>query len=208
MKREPQHSGATTPKHIDNTRATKNHPPKFRDSVRMDMFHSRPLRPKEKNALLDLLHPGQDDETRCAAAHVILRLGIQEAVPRLKEMRATAPPIVQSAFDLAIRFMRRMETNSEVPHPDEHLGLLMMMRNSNKSLHRHYAEIVLQEAKIMYGTPLIQPDLNHPRARGVYETTPLQLLGELDYAFRADAVKANTLPERIRRQLDLEPKKR
>ncbi len=207
MTKQPRHpqTPIPQPKHIVVVKV-KKHPPKL--GLHLDLYHSRPLRSKEKDALLGLLQPEHDDETRCAAAQVILRLGIEEAVPAMKDMRAAAPLIVQSVFDLAMRFMTRMKSRSDIPLPEEQLGVLMMMRNSEKSIDRHYADIVLQKARIMYGTPLIQPDLDHPRARGMYETSPSQLLGDLDYAFRADVVKADNLPEHIRKQMGLEPKKR
>ena len=171
------------------------------------MYPFPSLAPKEKDSLLGLLQPEHDGETRCAAAQVILRLGIVETIPMMSEMRAAAHPIVRSAFDLAMRFMRRMKSHSEIPLPEEQLGILMVMRNSNEPKERHYADIVLNKANIMYGTPMLQPDLGHPRARGIYETTPHQLLGDLDYAFRADAVKADGLPESVRKQMGLGPKK-
>jgi hypothetical protein len=206
MNKQPRHSGAPAPQHIDKARATQTHPPKLGEQVSMDMFHSRPLRSKEKTALLDLLQPGHDDETRCAAAQVILRLGIEEAIPIMNELRAAAPPIVRSAFQLATRFMKGMKSRSCTPLPEEHLGVLMVMRNSNESLDRHYADIVLQQADIKYGTPL-QPDLDHPGDHGMFETSPQELLGDLDYAFRKDAEKAYRLPDSIRKKMGLGPKK-
>jgi hypothetical protein len=207
MKRQPQLCVTipTQPK-ADGTRATKRHPPKLHHA-NIEMYDSRPLLLKERKSLLALLQPGHDDETRCAAAHVILRLGIEEAGPLMKGLRAQAPPIVQSAFDLAIRFMKRMETRSEIPHPGEQLGVLMVMRNSDKSAERHYADIVLQKADIKYGTPLLQEALDNPAAHGMFETPPIEMLAQLEYAFRVDADKADRLPERIRKKMGLEPKK-
>jgi len=119
-----------------------------------DLMCSRPLTGKERQKLLELLEPDQDDMTRCAASHAIAELGMMEALPRLKNMleKGIPSPHVQDAFTFAVMGIEDMAAHSETPHDHEHLSIMIRMRNSHETIVRVFAEHVLEKADIKHGT--------------------------------------------------------
>ncbi|MEW6748091.1 MAG: hypothetical protein AB1295_00075 [Candidatus Micrarchaeota archaeon] len=118
-----------------------------------DFVDGRPLSAQEKWKLFDLLGANHDEETRCAAAFVIGKLGLtQEASEPIKAAFLTCKT------DSNLRFMLLFAESCSIvmhdlgtapPHGDQ-LEMLIEMRGSPFEGERRFAEIVLQKAGISW----------------------------------------------------------
>jgi hypothetical protein len=121
----------------------------------IDLFHSRQLSDKERSRLLAMLGPDHKAPERCAAAYITAKLGIAEAGKAMERMlrEGKVQFCLRERFSLSIAALSEMEKHGELPHPEEHLSILMRARNSDDHLERAYADRVLHCADIKYGTP-------------------------------------------------------
>jgi hypothetical protein len=117
-----------------------------------EMIDGRGLRCGEKERLIGMLKE-RSVLRRCAAAYVIGRLGIQEAMPELiKAMKRTKSPTVRCMLEFAVASIDiKVEFNCFPDRKDE-LLMLMGMRASDKPEEAKFADIVLKGADIKYGT--------------------------------------------------------
>lgn len=126
-----------------------------------ELIDGRPLRPGERERLLSMLQnksalqwdQGQNEE-RCAAAYVCACLGIREAIPIIRRMKAESPesPHVAFAFEFASACFMIMEMHGSFPERGGQLMRLLEMRESANPAERRFAQIVLEKAGIKYGT--------------------------------------------------------
>ncbi len=142
----------------------------------IDLFSSRELQPRERKALLSMLEPDRPINDRCAAAFLSAKLGMKEAGLAMERMirEGQAKNCLKERFILSIGALSEMERHGELPHPEEHLAILMRARNSDEPRERAFADLVLHSADIKFGTPV--PDF------AAFKADP-------DYGFRDEARK-------------------
>jgi HEAT repeat protein len=117
-----------------------------------DLENVRELRPEESKGIIDLLSC-RSVQARCAAAYIIGRLGIEEALPELmKGLKKTKSPSVRCMFEYAIVSLKIMEEFKCYPEKSEQLLTLMELRASNREEESKFADIVLKKANIQYDT--------------------------------------------------------
>jgi hypothetical protein len=135
--------------------------PEFLEYRYIEEIDRRPLRPGEMLRLMALIrgdgYRGQDMdsvEARCAAAFVAARVGLDEAVPVLREALShdIPEPLVKYALMYAHECLSGMIERGTVPDRDLQLKNLLRMRDSAIPAERRFADIVLEKAAIMYGT--------------------------------------------------------
>lgn len=117
-----------------------------------DLIDGRGLRPGERERLIGMLRK-RDMLQRCAAAFVIGRIGIQEAMPELiRALKKTRSPTVRCMVEFAIVSIDIKRQYECFPEKKDELLMLMEMRQSQKPEEAKFAEVVIKEADIKYGT--------------------------------------------------------
>jgi len=120
-----------------------------------DIENQRPLASGEKERLFRLLSVEHDEETRCAAAYVIGKLGLtREAGSLVNAAYLTCEEGSDFRFMLsfAAHCIAVMEDMGTTPPRGDQLPLLLEMRESVHGGERRFAEIVLDKADIKSGT--------------------------------------------------------
>jgi hypothetical protein len=121
----------------------------------------RPLRPGEMMRLTALIRGDsyreqdmQSVEARCAAAYVAAKIGLDEAIPVLKQAlsRDIPEPLVKYALRYALDCLDGMVERGTVPDKELQVKNLLDMRDSAIPAERRFADIILEKALIRYGT--------------------------------------------------------
>ncbi len=121
----------------------------------------RPLRPGEMMRITALIrgdgYREQDMdsvEARCAAALVVARVGLEEALPALRDAlsRDITEPLVRCTLTYALECLSGMVARGTVPEKELQLKRLLRMRDSVIPIERRFADIVLEKADVKYGT--------------------------------------------------------
>jgi hypothetical protein len=117
-----------------------------------ELIDERALRPGEKERLIGMLRE-KDMLQRCAAAYVIGRLGIEEAMPELiRAMKKTRSPTFRCMLEFAVASIDIKREYDIFPDRDEELMSLLAMRSSQKPEEAKFAQVVIEGAQIRYGT--------------------------------------------------------
>ena len=117
-----------------------------------ELIDERALAPGEKERLISMLRK-RDMLQRCAAAYVIGRLGLQEAMPELiRAMKKTRSPTVRCMLEFAIASIDIKREYDCFPDRNEELLTVLEMRSSEKPEEAKFAQVVIEGAEINYGT--------------------------------------------------------
>jgi len=117
-----------------------------------ELIDGRALRPGEKERVIGMLKQ-RSVLSRCAAAYVIGRLGLEEAMPALiGAMRRTGSQTVRCMMEFAIASIDIKREFDCFPEREDELMDLMRMRLSRSPEESRFADIVIRKADIKYGT--------------------------------------------------------
>ncbi len=134
----------------------RREPPRF-DYEIIEEIDRRPLRPGEKERVIALIRgdgPEADEQTRCAAAFVAIKLGILDALPAMRDSleRGTSSEHVRGSFEFASMCLEIMKRNGQAPPESDQLLILLRMCGSGETVERMYGQLVVERAEIKYGT--------------------------------------------------------
>ena len=146
-------SNATIPRNVGEAFARlRPRPPKPFGYEVHELIDGRALRCGEKERIMEMLGE-RSVLRRCAAAYVIGRLGIQEAMPDLiQAMKKTRSPTVRCMLEFAIASIDIKREFDCFPERKDELLMLMDMRKSEKPEEAKFADVVIRRADIRYGT--------------------------------------------------------
>jgi hypothetical protein len=117
-----------------------------------ELIDGRALRPGETERIVAMLSY-KSVHARCAAAYIIARLGIGEALPELRKgLKKTKSSTVSYMFELALSCLQIQEQCNCRPEKSVQLLTLMKLRTSGNEEEAKFADIVLKRADIKYGT--------------------------------------------------------
>lgn len=126
-----------------------------------EIIDGRALRPGEMMRIIALIRGDsfreqemESVEARCAAAFVAARIGLDDAIPALRNAlsKDTLEPLVKYALVYALECLSGMVARGTIPGRGHQLKKLLEMRDSVIPAERRLADIVLEKADVKYGT--------------------------------------------------------